>query len=78
MTAVSSDVPHARIIELEARSAQQAAFIRLLNRNGEAILARIGQDLLDDLQRSLEAARNEKEQYNQSARLLPSHLDSPE
>jgi hypothetical protein len=45
------------VSELEMRIAEQAAFTRLLKLNGEASLARVGQDLLKDLQRSLRAAR---------------------
>jgi hypothetical protein len=50
------EAPEQRVLKLEARIAQQAAFVQLLMRNGEAVLATIGQDVLKDLQRSMEAA----------------------
>jgi hypothetical protein len=63
LAALPAEVPlkpgQRRVLELEARIAEQAAFIRLLKRNGEAVLAGVGQDVLKDLRRSLQAARNE-------------------
>jgi hypothetical protein len=48
-----------QVLELVGRIAAQAAFIRLLKQNGEAVLAGVGQDVLKDLRRSLQAARKE-------------------
>jgi hypothetical protein len=48
-----------RALELEGHIAEQAAFIRLLKQNGEAVLAAVGQDVLKDLRRSLQTARKE-------------------
>jgi hypothetical protein len=63
LAALPADVPlepaQRRVLELEARIAEQAAFIRLLKRNREAVLAGVGQDVLKDLRRSLQAARKE-------------------
>jgi hypothetical protein len=61
---------------LQARIAQQAEFIRLLKRNGSAVLATIGQDVLKDLRRSRQAARKEMEQYNLNA-TLPTRPSGP-
>jgi hypothetical protein len=36
------------VLELERRILEQAAFIRLLKRNGEAVLVAVGQDLQKD------------------------------
>jgi hypothetical protein len=56
---VPAEAAQRRVVELEARIAEQAVFIRLLKRNGSAVLARVGQDVLKDLQRSLQAARKQ-------------------
>ena len=56
---VPAEAAQRRVFKLEARIAEQAVFIRLLKRNGSAVLARVGQDVLKDLQRSLQAARKE-------------------
>jgi uncharacterized coiled-coil protein SlyX len=67
---VPAEAAQRRVVELEARIAEQAVFIRLLKRNGSAVLTRVGQDVLKDLRRSLQAARKEmtnKEMTNQAA-----------
>jgi hypothetical protein len=56
-TDITLEPTQRRVVELEARVAEQAAFARLLKRNGEAVLAGVGLDVLKELHRSLQAAR---------------------
>jgi CBS-domain-containing membrane protein len=56
---VAAEAAQRRVVELEVRIAEQAAFILVLKRNGSAVLAMVRQDVLKDLRRSLQAARKE-------------------
>ena len=67
---VAAEAAQRRVVELEVRIAEQAAFILVLKRNGSAVLAMVRQDVLKDLRRSLQAARKDmtnKEMTNQAA-----------
>jgi hypothetical protein len=60
-----------QVLELVGRIAAQAAFIRLLKQNGEAVLAGVGQDVLKDLRKSLQAARKEVSDQAATKEKLP-------